>query len=85
MTPERLAEIRHRDEIASDLSRSQSGGIAKQDRRELLVEVDRLRGLLAEAHDDIGSWGAYASNYFQEKWDLESDLAKYREFAVTES
>lgn len=33
---------------------------------------------LIEAHDCIASWGGYASSYFQEKHDLEGDLARAR-------
>jgi len=40
------------------------------------VEIERLRAALREARDDVDSWGAYASPYFQEKWDLEGDLAR---------
>lgn len=31
---------------------------------------------LREARDDMQAWGAYASDYFQEKHDLEGDLEK---------
>ena len=33
---------------------------------------------LVEAHVCIASWGAYASSYFQEKHDLEGDVARAR-------
>lgn len=33
---------------------------------------------LIEAHDCIAGWGCYASKYFQEKHDLEGDLASVR-------
>ena len=32
---------------------------------------------LEEAAEDIASWGAYASEYFQQKHDLQFDIAKY--------
>lgn len=41
-------------------------------------EVARLRSALLEAAEDVQDWGAYASDYFQEKWDLDGDVAKYR-------
>lgn len=34
-----------------------------------------LEGALLRARDDMVCWGAYASPYFQEKWDLAGDLA----------
>ena len=37
--------------------------------------------LLYEAADDIENWGAYASEYFQEKWNLVDDVAKYKKAA----
>lgn len=49
---------------------------------EMLTENDRLRALLAEAADCIASWGSYASEYFQEKHDLEGDVRRFREGAV---
>lgn len=40
------------------------------------TQVEQLRAALAEAREDVASWGAYASDYFQEKWDLAGDLAR---------
>lgn len=43
--------------------------------------VDELRELLdgyAEAIEDIQSWASYASDYFQDKHDLEGCLAQHR-------
>lgn len=31
---------------------------------------------LEEARDDIAGWGVYASEYFQEKWDLKGHIAR---------
>lgn len=45
------------------------------------AEITELRAALREAADDIESWGAYASDYFQEKWDLAGDVTKYRALA----
>jgi hypothetical protein len=41
-------------------------------------EIEALRDALTEAVEDIEHWGGYASAYFQEKWDLAGDLAKYQ-------
>lgn len=47
-------------------------------RRLALAEDDsrRLRDALRQAREDLESWGAYASDYFKEKWDLAGDLAR---------
>ena len=42
---------------------------------ELESEVIRLREALVRARSDMRDWGAYASDYFQEKWGLADDLA----------
>jgi hypothetical protein len=42
----------------------------------LRVKVEDLREALVEAREDVAEWGAYASPYFQEKWDLAGDLAR---------
>jgi hypothetical protein len=47
--------------------------------RQAITDKDRIAELeaaLREAREDLESWGAYASNYFQEKHDLQSDLAR---------
>ena len=36
----------------------------------------RLRAALQDAIDSVESWGAYASPYFQEKWDLAGDIKR---------
>ena len=53
------------------------------------VATSELNGLLCaaaeqleEAAEDIASWGAYASDYFQEKHDLHGDVVKYKTYAA---
>jgi hypothetical protein len=48
---------------------------------DLRAEVEHLRHVILAAADDIEWWGTYASDYFQEKWDLKGDIARYRAFA----
>jgi chromosome segregation ATPase len=38
------------------------------------VERDRLRMALQNAADDLENWGAYASDYFKKKWNLQRDI-----------
>lgn len=44
-------------------------------------EVARLKAALDEAAQDIAEWGAYASDYFQEKHGLDGCIAKYAALA----
>lgn len=41
------------------------------------AEREQAREWAQEAHIDVASWGAYASEYFQEKWKLADDLKKW--------
>lgn len=50
----------------------------REERDQLRAEVEGLRSLLAEAASDVADWGAYASDYFQQKHDLAGCVAKYR-------
>ena len=44
-----------------------------------LHEVNaELVGALEEAAENIAEWGAYASEYFQNKYDLQGDIDKAR-------
>ena len=40
------------------------------------AELAELRAALVDARDDVADWAAYASEYFQEKWNLAGDLAR---------
>lgn len=46
---------------------------------QLRAENTRLRGLVEEAVEDLTSWGAYAPDYFKQKWNLARDIAKYQD------
>jgi len=52
---------------------------ANQQTAELRAEVERLKTALAEAADDLADWGAYASEYFQQKH--EGTVKRYRDLA----
>ena len=47
--------------------------VVKQDN-----EIERLREKYEEAIDDIEEWGAYAPEYFQEKWKLKECIEQHR-------
>lgn len=46
---------------------------------EARAEIARLRNELNEAADSIESWGAYASDYFKDKHDLDADIKRFRD------
>ena len=43
-----------------------------------LDEIERLSAQLAEAIEDIESWGAYADDYFKQKWDLAGCVERHK-------
>ena len=47
--------------------------VVKQD-----YEIERLREKYEEAIDNIEEWGAYAPEYFQEKWKLKECIEQHR-------
>ena len=71
LSKELEAELRHRDPVYADVKGSES-----YERKRLLGEIDRLRGELVKARELVGEWAAYASTYFQDKWDLAGDLER---------
>ena len=42
----------------------------------LTVEREALCTGLADAIESVKSWGAYASPYFRDKWDLDADIKR---------
>ena len=66
-----LAEIERLHDISA------FNGLTEQVKA-LSAERDRLRGQLSEAIEDIESWAGYASQYFQDKHDLQGCLARHR-------
>ncbi|MDV5861334.1 hypothetical protein QM298_10485 [Pseudomonas mendocina] len=53
-------------------------GVNAENVAALSSQLEAARVLLLEAAEDIESWGAYASAYFQEKHDLAGCAMKYR-------
>ncbi len=43
----------------------------------LQARVAELEAGLKDAAASVGEWGAYASQYLQEKWDLPGEVARY--------
>ena len=42
----------------------------------LKAEIQQLRAALSDAIECVQSWGDYASEYFQDKHDLQGDIAR---------
>lgn len=49
----------------------------------LKAECEGLRESLTNAADEVESWGAYASDYFQQKYDLAGTVLKIRQAAMS--
>jgi len=50
---------------------------------QIKAECEGLRESLTHAADEVESWGAYASDYFQQKHDLAGTVLKIREAAMS--
>ena len=55
---------------------------ARRERDQLKAENEALRKALLEASEEVATWGAYASEYFQEKHDLAGCVAKLHAAAM---
>lgn len=74
--PEKLFE--NADHIVVGYYADTMQSYAQQARADLEAENTRLREALTAAADDIESWGAYASYFFQQKHDLQGAIDKAR-------
>ena len=54
----------------------QTAAIAERDKRIAELELQHLEDLV-EAYELIAEWGAYASPYFQEKYDWKGDMNRF--------
>ncbi|ENB9667656.1 hypothetical protein ABJB81_006081 [Pseudomonas putida] len=59
-----------------------AGKSLKDDVVRLKAENEALRSALLEASEEVATWGAYASEYFQEKHDLAGCVAKIHAAAM---
>lgn len=65
-----------RDKLANEYANAEYALQMRLDRIE--AQRDRLAAALQDAIECVESWGAYASEYFQNKHDLAGDLARLR-------
>ncbi len=56
---------------------------ANRENAKLKAECEGQRESLTHAADEVESWGAYASDYFQQKHDLAGTVLKVRQAAVS--
>ena len=59
------------------------GDSFRAERDQIKAECEGLRESLTHAADEIESWGAYASDYFQQKHDLAGTVLKIRQAAMS--
>ena len=57
---------------AAELMEAQEAEITR-----LRARVAELEGALKDAAASVEEWGAYASQYLQDKWDLPGEVARY--------
>ena len=76
--------IAERDQLRAELAGLKTGYEAyERVNAELRAENELLRKNLLEASEEIANWGAYASDYFQEKHDLSGCVAKFHDAAMS--
>jgi len=69
----RLADALEKQWLADRASSEMRNKAAAELRRLYAVNADLLQAL-KDATDAIEHWGSYSSDYFQQKWDLHSDI-----------
>ncbi|MFN7640699.1 MAG: hypothetical protein ACK5PR_03030 [bacterium] len=65
-------DIRERPSKAAALMEDAAAEITR-----LRARVAELEGALKDAAASVKEWGAYASQYLQDKWDLPGEVARY--------
>jgi hypothetical protein len=75
--------LTERDQLRAEVAGLRTGYEAyERVNAELKAECEALRILLLEAAEEIDTWGAYASDYFQEKHDLAGRVANFTAAAM---
>ncbi|WP_336873617.1 hypothetical protein [Pseudomonas juntendi] len=75
-----LAEIERHEAWRTAFLAERDAQMCQRD--QLRAENDGLRKALLEASEEVATWGAYASEYFQEKHDLAGCVAKIHAAAM---
>jgi hypothetical protein len=88
MTPERAEEIAQvlADSLAtgeaSSIGVSWAEAIAEGIKLACAEQRQEYADLMDEAAVNVSDWGAYASEYFQDKWDLAGYVKKWQDRAA---
>jgi membrane-bound ClpP family serine protease len=82
MTPERAAELAVRIRADYALSRSAGEAIKQAIINACAEQRQEYADLMDEAAVNVSDWGAYASEYFQDKWDLAGYVKKWQDRAA---
>ncbi|MBZ3666250.1 hypothetical protein [Pseudomonas monteilii] len=82
-TQVRLAGVAAEVTVHQEVGRAITQQLAlAQERDQLKAENEVLRKALLEASEEVATWGAYASEYFQQKHDLSGCVAKIHAAAM---
>lgn len=73
-TPRTDAAIVSAEYIRREMDYYQHKFVLADHARSLERRLSAAVEALEEAREDVASWGAYASDYFQQKWNLQGDL-----------
>ena len=82
MTPERAEEIAVRIRADYAISMGAKEAIKQAILHACAEQRKEYADLMEEAVEDVAEWGAYASEYFQDKWNLEGVMHKWRYRAI---
>ena len=82
MTPERADELAVRIRADYALSRGAAEAIKQAILKACAEQRQEYADLMDEAAVNVSDWGAYASEYFQDKWDLAGYVKKWQDRAA---
>lgn len=82
MTPERAEDIAVRIRADYAISMGAKEAIKQAILQACAEQRKEYADMMDEAVEDVAEWGAYASEYFQDKWNLEGTLKKWQDRAT---
>mgnify|MGYP003655803390 FL=1 len=82
MAPDRAEEIASRIRADYALTRGAAEAIKQAILQACAEQRQEYADLMDEAAVNVSDWGAYASEYFQDKWDLAGYVKKWQDRAA---
>ena len=82
MAPDRAEEIASRIRADYALTRGAAEAIKQAILQACAEQRQEYADLMGEAAVNVSDWGAYASEYFQDKWDLAGYVKKWQDRAA---